>query len=128
MKVEFNNLTDYSFNLKRLRELMERAAKKAGNVSVAFLEEEEIKKINKEYRGKETVTDVLSFSGEGDYLGEILICPSYVEKQVKKRDLSFEKEIERVLIHGLLHLLGYNHITKEQEEKMKEAEKKILSG
>ncbi len=128
MKVEFNNLTEYSFNLKRLRELLKKPAPKAGNLSIAFLKEDEMEKVNKEYREKEGATDVLSFRGEGDFLGEILLCPSYIEKEAKKRSLSFEKETQRALVHGLLHLLGYDHLREDQKKKMKEKEEEILSS
>jgi len=131
--IEINNLTEFSINEKSFKKLTNDVligeGKKGAAISIAFIKEEEIKKINKQYLKKDYPTDVLSFSeAEVDYsekkeqigvglLGEIVICPSQVEKNAKELGLTFKKELNRVLIHGILHLLGYDHEGSEKEAK-----------
>jgi len=92
---------------------------------------EKIKALNKKYLKRNRPTDVLAFpepesfpqkSKENFNLGEIIICPQQVKKNAKKYNLSFKKELARVLTHGILHLLGYNH--EASPKKAKEMEKK----
>lgn len=82
--------------------------------SLAFIGETAMKRINRAYRGKNQATDVLSFVSDaaerrvGDW-GEILICPAVAENQAKRFDATLDQEIARLLIHGLAHLIGYEH-------------------
>lgn len=123
--IEVNNLTSFSVNEKFLKKIAEKALKgenkKEKDLSVALVGNERIKALNKKYLGKNKATDVLAFSGNG--LGEILICVKEVKKNSKKFKSDFKKEIARVLIHGILHLLGYDHEkSKIEAEKMKKKE------
>ena len=79
---------------------------KLESINVVFVQPKYIQKLNKQYRGIDLVTDVLSFNISPDS-GEIYICPAYVHKSFKGND--FEEEILRLIIHGTLHILGYNH-------------------
>jgi len=79
---------------------------KLENINVVFVQPKYIQRLNKQYRGVDLVTDVLSFNISPDS-GEIYICPAYVHKSFKGSD--FEEEILRLIIHGTLHILGYNH-------------------
>ncbi len=126
--VEFNNKTDYDIDLNNLKSLVERALPSAAKLSVAFLDPEEIKIFNEKYRDSTGATDVLSFEGDGDFLGEVLVCPEVVESQAEEHGLKFNSEIRRVLIHGVLHLLGYNHKNKKDKKEMRKEEEKLLSG
>ena len=87
-------------------------------VDFVFCSEDEIRKINKTYRNKDMPTDVISFALFSDaddsfsfdnsiHLGEIFISPSIAKKQAQK---SFENEIVTLIIHGFLHLLGFDHL------------------
>ncbi len=94
--------------------------KKKLEISIAIVSEREIRKLNKIYRKKDKVTDVLSF-GEIDlkgfdfakeknaYIGEIVICFNQAERQAKKIGHSVNEEIKILLVHGFLHLLGHDH-------------------
>ena len=67
---------------------------------------------NREYRGYDKATDVLSFEGEEDYLGDILISAETAYNQaLRSGTLSFETNLNRLMLHGLLHLMGYDHET-----------------
>lgn len=125
--IEINNLTSIFLNkefIKRVGKevLAGEKKKKNTNISVAFVSPAMIKKANSKYRNKNKITDVLAFpsfakgyGGQARFLekdsglGEVIICPSAVKKNAKIFGLSFKKELSKVLIHGVLHLLGYNH-------------------
>ncbi|MBU1292307.1 rRNA maturation RNase YbeY [Patescibacteria group bacterium] len=127
---------------------------KKTEISLAIVGDGRIRKLNKMYRGKNRVTDVLSFQNKtvmpylakafprmkkGEdmefietpdgikRLGEVIICYSRAKKQAKKAGHSLEKELTILLIHGILHLSGYDHEQNESEaERMEEIERKVL--
>ncbi len=125
--VEINNRTDYEFDFNDLKSLIRKALPEGAKLSVAFLEPAEIQKFNERYRDKKGPTDVLSFEEGGEYLGEVLVCPQIVESQAEKHNLSFDREIRRVLIHGALHILGYDHKEERDKKKMRDKEEELLS-
>ena len=100
-------------------------------VNLNVIDDEEIQKINAEYRGKDKATDVLSFPlqenvrrGEFDQfeghleLGDIFIATGVCEKQALENNLTFDEEFVHLFVHGLLHLSGYDHEESEEEEKI----------
>lgn len=116
--IEINNLTKSRIDnnlLIRVAKIVLRGENRGDvGLSIALVRQEKIKELNKKYRRKNRVTDVLSFSESkkpkfGEGLGEVVICPSQVKKDAKKYGLTFGKELARVLVHGVLHLLGYDH-------------------
>jgi len=106
--------------------------------SVNLVGEAKIKELNKKHRNKNKVTDVLSFpmtekletqnaKFEIRDLGDIFICLSFAKKQAKSENVSIEKELARLTVHGFLHLLGYDHErSKKDEVEMFRLENKIL--
>jgi len=135
--VDVNNLTTISISENFLegivRKVLIEEGKEETELSIAFVGPGRMKKINKRYRSKNRVTDILSFleseiSFEGfkigsvqktENLGEIVICLREVKKNAKKFKTNFKTELTRVLIHGIFHLLGYDHEkTKEEAEEM----------
>jgi len=143
--IEINNLTPKGIvsqiTFKELRKAGEKVLKKEkikGDLSVVFACQARMKSINKKYRGKDKATDVLSFGYktkiqnpkllDKELLGEIVICPDIVKKNAKKFDLDYNKELTRALIHGILHILGYDHEkSKKEAEEMRKKEEKYLS-
>ncbi len=104
-------------------------------ISVLLVDNEEIKKLNKEWRGKDKPTDVLSFpiDEETPYgcklLGDIVISVPYAKEHAKEFGNTFQEEMIRLLAHGLLHLLGYDHEKSEKDAKiMFEKEKELISA
>jgi probable rRNA maturation factor len=80
--------------------------------AVVLVTDRLIHRYNRDYRGLDKPTDVLSFRGEDGYLGDILISSETAYNQARKSNtLSFETNIHRLLLHGLLHLMGYDHET-----------------
>jgi len=139
-KITINNETEYK-DYKFLKPLLKYALKKKkiknAHVSVILVDEERIKNINRETRGIDKVTDTLAFAfeegaelGYNKYilLGDIYICiPKMIEQATEYRH-NEKRELAFLTVHGLLHLLGYNHETKEDEEKMMKQGEEILNG
>jgi len=95
-----------------------RSIKREGrDVSVVFLSNAAIRKLNKQFRGKDYATDVLSFPVKSEQfekqssLGEIIIATDRAATQAKENGLTLQNEIEQLILHGLLHLSGYDHET-----------------
>lgn len=135
--IEVNNLTgvslDKSLFEKVAKNVLKREKKTGIELSLALVDQARIKELNKKYRGKNRVTDVLSFTGSRDSEalwngGEIIICPSQVKKNAEKYQITFKKELVKVLIHGILHVLGYEHEkTKAKADKMRKKEEYYFS-
>lgn len=85
-------------------------------VSVVLITDSVMQRYNRQYRGFDKSTDVLSFPGEQLYLGDILISSETAYNQsLKSRVLTFEQNVRRLMLHGLLHLMGYDHETDDGE-------------
>ena len=100
-------------------------------LSITFVDKTEIQEINKMYRDKDKVTDVISFALEEDepeidtsefdiprVLGDIIICTDVAQEQAESYGHSFERELGFLALHGFLHLLGYDHMNEEDEKEM----------
>jgi len=113
--------------LKDFSQLICRRYKISQEISVAILSPAEIKKLNKIYRQKNKVTDVLSFNLEDEkILGEIIICLAQAKKQAQEKNISLQSELKLLLAHGTLHLLGYDHEISEREARRQEKEEQLL--
>lgn len=117
------------------------------NVSINFVDEDEIQTLNKNFRNFDKVTDVLSFPNLNKdttqkltefhdeqnledgilFLGDIVICKKRAYEQAKEYQHSRKREVCFLALHGLLHLLGYDHIEKEDEKIMMNVAKEILN-
>lgn len=137
--IEINNLTTLEVSAKFVRGIAKKVLEgenrgKAG-ISIAFVGQGKIRELNRKYRSKNKVTDVLAFGDDNKYnaqmtgdrqqeLGEVVICLREVRKNAKKYNSTFEKELAKILIHGILHLLGHDHEKSEAEAAaMREKEK-----
>ena len=117
--IEINNLFKGEEKIDKafIKKIAENVLKEEGvfnkniEISIAIVDSPEIKKINNQYRKKNKPTDILSFGKIGEDLLEIVICP----KEVKKNGEVFKEELKRVVIHGILHLIGYDHEKSKKE-------------
>ncbi|HLD31307.1 MAG TPA: rRNA maturation RNase YbeY [Patescibacteria group bacterium] len=106
--------------------------KKRGAMSVHLVGVEKMRKLNAAYRGQDRVTDVLSFptedprEGEERDWGDIFLCPVRIKSQAKEWGETEKKEAGRMLVHGALHLLGYEHRTSKEKEKMFNKQERYL--
>lgn len=89
-------------------------------LSIAFVGDKIIRDLNKVYRGIDKTTDILTFSGEDKFLGEVIIDYAQIKRQAKKFNNSIKKELIFILVHGLLHLLGYDDKTEKGRLEMEE--------
>ncbi len=109
---------DYEKIIQDIELLFNSEFKCEKDVSVIIVDSNEIHEMNKNFRNIDRPTDVLSFEEyEDDYLGEIFICEEKVYEQAVSYSHSNEREFAFLLTHGLLHLLGFDHI-KEDDEKI----------
>lgn len=132
MRIDIYNPSGININfIKKLStHVLKKEGKKNVGLSIVFVDENKIKELNKKYLKRNSVTDVLSFTWLEDkkdrelvrlsflrnILGEIVICLSQVKKNAEKFNQPFEKELAKVIIHGILHLLGYEHKNSKKEK------------
>lgn len=129
--IEINNRTRSNVSEAFLRKVARRVLVgekvRGKGISIALLTPRRAAELNKKYRRKNTVANVLSFEGEGKELGEILICPQQVKREAKEYGMILEKALAWMLIHGLLHLLHYTHDTASNTERMEQKERRYLA-
>lgn len=134
----YENFFSFSEIEKYVKEILEKEyfSEKEVYISILLTGNKQIQKINKEFRGKDLSTDVISFAyhdneefdiGIYDTLGDIIISLERVEEQSKEYGHSFEREFFYVLTHGILHLLGYDHMEEKDKKDMRKKEEEILS-
>ena len=120
--------------------LIARSAGSDVELGLVITSQEKVRQLNKSYRGKDEPTDVLAFymtSAAGEtfvapldgllHLGEVIISYPQAVIQAREHRHSIKRELAILIIHGVLHLLGYDHEEPEQEHQMREREKEILS-
>ncbi|OGG50712.1 rRNA maturation RNase YbeY [Candidatus Uhrbacteria bacterium RIFCSPHIGHO2_02_FULL_57_19] len=111
-----------------VRAAFKSARRKRKNVTVLFTSDAEVRRLNREFRRKNTTTDVLSFaSDESGYAGEIIISVAEARRKARKQRIGFRDELRLLLIHGTLHLLGYDHETIGQERRMFGLQARIIA-
>ena len=123
-----SGLLDYSLNYLKLDNVV---------FNIIIVDNETIHSINKEYRGVDRPTDVISFALEDDtsfvsteyrILGDIYISIDKAKEQAESYGHSLKREISFLTVHGLLHLLGYDHMTEEEEKEMFGLQELMLDG
>ncbi|HXH69072.1 MAG TPA: rRNA maturation RNase YbeY, partial [Pyrinomonadaceae bacterium] len=129
-----NNQRKIRINSKLFNEFAEKAVQKisgkAGKaITIAFVSDRKMRLLNKIYRGKNATTDVLSFPFEAEEfergennLGDIFISLEQAERQAEENNLAFETEIKQLILHGILHLCGFDHETDNGEMNRHELE------
>lgn len=106
----------------------------APNISVRIVDEEESEALNSTYRGKHSATNVLSFPAdlppdiEFEFLGDLVICAPVVEREAQEQGKSSRAHWAHMVIHGCLHLLGYDHMEDAEAEIMENLETQILQA
>jgi probable rRNA maturation factor len=149
IKFSFVNETKARVSGKHSNEVMERfykimkkkidgkLGKRHGEIDLILVDDRTIKAMNKEYRDENKVTDVISFAylevtdykkQKGDVIvGDIFISVDVAKKQAKSHKHTLSKELEILFVHGLLHLFGFDHKTKKQEQEMEKWASKVLN-
>ena len=97
-------------------------------LSVSFVDMEEIHQLNNQYRGVDRPTDVLSFPMfEDENLGDVVICREKAEEQAKEFGHSYERELIYLFTHSIFHLLGYDHEVEEEKKEMRAKEEAVMT-
>jgi probable rRNA maturation factor len=116
------------------KNLLRRAAEEAFlylgddfEANLKFMAEDEIKNLNNDYRGQDKPTDVLSFRLEEENGGDIIICPEIAEKEAREWGMTTDSIWQLLLVHGILHLSGFDHEKEQDRAKMEEAEATIMA-
>ena len=145
MEMDFTNYQDSSFdeyqkiyNSLATRTFAKLNKKENYYLSVILVDDDFIQRINKEYRHIDNSTDVISFAFLDDDeglnnneiidLGEIIISTEHAKKQAEEYKHTLKREMSFLFVHGLLHLLGYDHQNIEEEKKMFSLQEEILGG
>ena len=143
MKIYINNQSGVKLSLLFLKTIALRAGQVLklpvnSQISCALVNNSTIKKLNKNYRGINEVTDVLAFGpgkdkfivdnqgNQGKYLGEVVIGYPQAKKQARQQGHSVKKELTILLIHGILHLAGYDHRTEAERLRMDRVAERIM--
>ena len=112
--------TRWAQALPEIQALCEAGAKAASDIlgtalsadlSIAFMDDTQIQALNSQYRGKDTPTNVLSFPSVGPLLGDIVLSYETIAREAEAKSVSFSNHLSHLLIHGFLHLQGYDHLT-----------------
>ncbi len=138
MVVIQNAINDFSVNEKDLSNTLQQVITDLGVGSSELLirlsGKDEIQQLNNRYRGKDKPTNVLSFPSDipkeidESILGDVVICTAVVQDEAKAQHKTFENHLIHMAIHGVLHLLGYDHIKGSEANEMEALEIKILAG
>ena len=127
--IDLDNQTDLSLNLSKLEQIADALSTK--EVELVITDDETMKALNTEYRGKESITDVLSFPLDAPFteqsifgmpLGSIIIAASFVKEKAALLGHSKQDELSLLFIHAMLHLLGFDHETDDGEMRIREKE------
>lgn len=117
--------------------LLEAVDEPGSSVSVSFVRDPRIRALNREFRGRDASTDVLSFplvEADGAYagaerlLGDIVISVDTAKRQAADYDAPIEREVQRLLIHGVLHLLGHDHMEARERKRMETEERRLAAA
>ncbi|MGB9668119.1 MAG: rRNA maturation RNase YbeY [Thermosulfidibacteraceae bacterium] len=121
LKIKKRNIKNF------VRKVLKSLEMKKMDLSIVFVDKNEIQEINRKFRGVDAVTDVMSFYGyEEDYLGDVIICLDMVKENAVNYKEDPNIELGRVIVHGILHLLGYKDYTDEEREVMFKKQEEIL--
>ncbi|MBM3722356.1 MAG: rRNA maturation RNase YbeY [Actinobacteria bacterium] len=143
MNIEITNLASLKCDESRIKSVASYSLEKLGmhpdcELSISLVEESEMSSLHMQWMDEQGPTDVLSFPmdemkpnsaalGPG-VLGDIVLCPSYAEAQAEKAGHSLQEELELLTVHGVLHLLGFDHRESEEERVMFSMQDEYLKG
>jgi len=135
IKINFSTKVRSPFGLTQVKKILSQAArfsgKIKGEVEINLVGDKLIRELNKNYRGKDQTTDVLSFAwreaGDKENLGQIFISYPQIKRQAKEYGVPVKQEFTRMLAHGVLHLVGFDHLKEKDAKKMFTLQEKIVN-
>jgi len=135
IKIAVNNQQDLIQVDEKLTKMLGTIAEKTaqiegysqGEISFAFVDNKQIQELNRKYRQIDSPTDVLSFSMDDEIWGDIIISTERAKSQAEDYGHSIERELGYLVVHGILHLLGYDHKSPGEKIEMRRKEERVLS-
>lgn len=131
--IEYNSNNDYALTEQNkytewLKNVIEKEGFSLGEICYVFTSDEELWQINLEYLGHDYYTDIITFDYTEDQVlsGDIFISTDRVEENAGEFGVQFEEELRRIMVHGILHLMGYRDKTKEEKKLMRLQEESKL--
>ena len=129
-----NSGLDIAFLRRDINLLMAAVDEADSSLSLSFVRDPEIRELNRLHRGKDVATDVLSFPLEPDadaeverLIGDVVVSLDTALRQAREYDATLQAEVRRLLIHGILHLLGHDHMEPDEREVMEAEERRLAS-
>ena len=133
-KISFQSVGTFSLKtepevIKCINALVKEELREIGDITFVFCDDNYLHKINLEFLNHDTYTDIITFdySAGNELISEVYISVDRVSDNAKKYNQSFENEIHRVIVHGVLHLCGYNDKLAEEKQIMRDKENHYLS-
>ena len=120
------NISDIRQNVKEILNYLKLSEKT--ELCISFVDDEIMRKLNKDYKKIDKTTDVLSFTQDGHLLGDIVISLPTAKRNAKRYKSTAADEVKRLLIHGVLHLTGFDHKIKKEREIMREKENELFEN
>jgi probable rRNA maturation factor len=125
MKIFVNNISEFEEDIRKIATQVVKGENLTGDLSITFVDDAKMKKMNKKYANKDRTTDVLAFHFDiPEIMGDIYISIPQAHRQKVGSLLS---ELKLLTVHGILHLAGYNDTNEKQKKKMREKEKEYLT-
>jgi len=121
-------IAEFSRKVLLTLEKLDRLERELDEVSIAFVDDEAMTSLNRKFRHKNKTTDVLTFAGEDRFLGDIVISVDQARRQAADEKHSLATEVRYLILHGILHALGYDHETDNGEMSALEVEVRSLVG
>ncbi|NNE58430.1 MAG: rRNA maturation RNase YbeY [Hellea sp.] len=127
--IEDQNWNKLALDLEHLcaRAVQSADQKAEGELSIAFVDDRAIQKLNAQYRGQNKPTNVLSFPMKGPMMGDIVLARETILAETAQQNKSLADHVTHLIVHGFLHLLGFDHQDDEQAAEMESLEKKALA-
>lgn len=133
VEVENNLPTEEQMSKWATAALLKRTEHEEPELTIRIVDEAESQELNHEYRGKDKPTNVLSFPFEAPahvpipLLGDLIICKQVVEREATEQDKTLTAHWAHMIVHGCLHLLGYDHIEDDEAEEMESIERVVIA-
>jgi probable rRNA maturation factor len=110
------------------QKLLAALGKSESSLSLSIVDDAAMRELNRTHRGQDRPTDVLSFPLDDDLLGDVVISVDTARRQAADYDAPLQREAERLLIHGILHLLGHDHERSAERKRMEREERRLAQS
>ena len=133
---DWGKLEAYGLAYEAIKNTLGTCKKVDSEITIRLTDDKEMRALNKKWRKKNSLTNVLAFPNntkldsheQSKYIGDIILCYNVVKQEAKQRNISFSDHMIHLIVHGVFHLCGYNHIKISDEKNMIKHEKLVLNG